>query len=127
MIEAAYALVYDAGQVRLTQFAAEYDERKKRGLPVDRMVAKSIHLGLGLETVALLPNGADRDFVVGLLIETYGLLAVAQDPMLRPLLPLIPITGATVVPGVLAIGGRVLVANGKILILRSRLVATTPL
>lgn len=127
MIEAAYALVYDAGQVRLAQFAQEYLSRKGKGLNVDRVVAQLRHLHHGLETVALLPNGADRDNVVGLLIETYGLLAVAQDPMLRPLLPLIPTTGATVVPGVLAIGGRVLVANGKILILRSRLVATTPL
>lgn len=124
MIEAAYALVYDAGQVRLAQFGATYLDRQQRGLDVSRVVAQLRHLHHGLEVVALLPVGPDNDAVVALLIETYGLLAVAQDPFLRPLLPVVPTTGATVSARVLAIGDRAVVVAGKLLVLGRRLVAS---
>jgi hypothetical protein len=112
-----YASVYDAAQVRLDQFAAEYQRLKSEVLPYMRPVRQAIDLRLGLERAAKLPAGADQDTVLGYLIETYGLLAVGADPFLRAQLPLVPTQGAT-------IRRRVLAGNGKAMLLSRKLVPT---
>ena len=96
MVEATLALLYDAAQVRLAGFGASYLARTTAGLPTDVVTARLRHLHGGLEVLALLPIGSDQDAVAGRLIEVYGLLGVAQDPFLRPLLPAIPVAGANV-------------------------------
>ena len=96
MVEATLALLYDAAQVRLAGFGASYLARTEAGLSTEAVTGRLRHLHGGLEVLALLPIGADQDAVAGRLIEVYGLLAVAQDPFLRPLLPAIPVAGASV-------------------------------
>ena len=122
MLEATFAQVCDAGQVRLAQLGAYLLQRDGMGLPTADLEQSIVHLRLGLEVAAQLAPGLDQDAVLGYLIETYGLLAALTDPLLRPLLPPIPTTGATVVRRVLGIGGRALAANGKLIALGGTLI-----
>lgn len=120
--QATYASVYDAAQVRLAQFAREYQRLKDEGLPFMRPVAQALDLRLGLERAALLPVGVEQDTLLAYLIETYGLLAVAPDPFLRATLPVVPANGALVKRRPLSINGQVLRLNGKVLCLGAYLV-----
>lgn len=97
MLEATLASVFDAAQVRLAQLGQSILDREEMGLDTEPEELAALDLRFGLETAAQLPEGRDRDAVVGYLIETYGLnAAFAADPFLRPLLPPIPTAGATV-------------------------------
>ena len=67
----------------------------------------------------------DASTICAYLEETYGLLAVAQDPFLRPLIPPIPTTGATVRRFVLCINSRAIVANTTLIGMGAELVPVT--
>ena len=56
---------------------------------------------------------AERTAFLSYAQETYGLLAVDTDPLLRPLLPPVPTTGATVRLRAFLLNGRVARLNGK--------------
>ena len=122
MLEATFAQVCDAGQVRLAEMGAQLLRREANGLMTNAVENAIVHLRLGLEAAAQLAPGPDQDAVLGYLIETYGLLAALTDPLLRPLLPTIPATGSVVVRRVLGIGGRALSANGKLLAIGATLI-----
>lgn len=124
MISATLAQVYGPGRVRLAQLAQQFAALEAAGLPTDRVEYSILDLAFGLEVAAQLPNGPDLDAVLGYLIETYGLLAVATDPLLRPLLPPIPATGAVVRRFVLSINARALVANTALIGIGAALVPT---
>ena len=121
-LEAAFASVFDAAQVRLAQLGQTIVEREERGLDTEAEELAVLDLRFGLEVVAQLAPGKEQNQVLGYLIETYGLLAVGTDPFLRPLLPPVPATGGTIVRRVLAINNKALVVNGKLLSLGARLV-----
>ncbi|GAC1589671.1 MAG: hypothetical protein NVS3B25_07440 [Hymenobacter sp.] len=110
---ASFGSVFDAAQVRLAQLGQAWLDAYAAARPTDRFEAALLDLRFGLETVAQLAPGPDQDTVVGYLIETYGLLAVGTDPFLRPLLPPIPASGATVRYLAYAINGKLLRDNGK--------------
>lgn len=122
MLEATFAQVCDAGQLRAAELGRELLRLDALGLPTAAVEQAIVHLRLGLEAAAQLAPGADQDAVLGYLIETYGLVAALTDPLLRPLLPPIAATGATVVRRVLGIGGRALSANSQLLALGATLI-----
>lgn len=115
MISATLVQVCGPARVRLAQLAAQFAALEAAGLPTERVEYSILDLAFGLEVAAQLPNGPDLDAVLGYLIENYGLLAVATDPLLRPLLPPIPATGAVVRRLVLGIGGAALRANAALI------------
>ena len=122
MVEATFAQVCDAGQIRTAELGAELLRREGLGLSTTDVEQAIIHLRLGLEAAAQLAPGPDQDAVLGYLIETYGLVAALTDPLLRPLLPPIPVNGAVVVRRVLGIAGRALSANGQLLAVGATLI-----
>ena len=122
LIEALFSAVYDAAQVQLSRRMLMLLTREKAGLATDRLVYEIVNLGLGLEVISQLGPGPDRDAVIGYLIETYGLLSTGTDPLLRPLLPPIPSTGATVSRFVLSINSRALRANNALIAIGGKLI-----
>ena len=126
-MQVSLAQVYSAGIARATGFAQQLDallaldDEQVQGQLAD-LVARVNDLCFGLETAAQLPVGTEQDRVLAYLWNTYALGAVAQDPFLRPLLPPIPTTGATVRRFVLGTGnGRVLGNLGRLLGTRTTL------
>lgn len=119
--QASYTSVYDAAQVRLTEFAREYRRLKDAGLPYMRPVMQALDLRLGLERVAKLPAGVRQNILLGYLINTYGLRAVAQDPFLRAQLAPVPVQGAVVQALVRSANNKVRTVNGKLLRAGARL------
>ena len=124
MLEAAFAPLFDAAQVRLAQFGQAVLSREARGLDTQAEEAALLDLRFGLEAIAQLLPGADQDAVIGYLIERYGLLRVGTDPFLRPLLPPVPVGGATVRRYVLSINARAIVANSTLIGVGAALVPT---
>ena len=119
-MQALLSLVYSAGIARATGFAAQLDkllaaDDSVNEAAVVECAARLNDLCFGLETAAQLPAGAAQDAVLAYLLNTYALNAVATDPFLRPLLPALPLSGATVRYRVLAANGRPLRANGRLL------------
>ena len=121
--------LFDASQVRLSELAVAYDIAMRDGdaTRASRLLLSALDLVLGNEQAESSLNdapGVDATIICAYLQETYGLLAVGQDPFLRPLLPPIPVTGATVRRLVLAVNGRVIVANSSLIGMGSALVPT---
>lgn len=111
--QASYARVYDAALVRLAELSrarllavARVEDEKAA-----RLTAAILDLWHGLEAMGLSAVTAERVAISQYLQETYGLLAVYTDPLLRPLLPSIPMEGATIVRRVLGVNRRALVLN----------------
>lgn len=118
------AELLDAGHVRLTELAVAL--RAARELEdahtTERLVESILHLRLFLEEAARLPEGStQQEAILSYLLEAYGLRQALLDPLLRPLLPAIPATGATLIRRVLMVNGKLLLLNGKLLILGARL------
>lgn len=67
-----------------------------------------------MEALALSTSITDQYVLKRYLQETYGLLAVYTDPLLRPLLPTVPATGATVKPLIWAFNGSPITFNGNL-------------
>ena len=112
--------VFDASQVRLSEIGAAYDVAMRQGnAPVaSRLLLSALDLVLGNEQADSSVNdapGADATIICAYLQETYGLLVVPTDPFLRPLLPPIPDTGASLRRLVLAVNGRAIVANASLI------------
>ena len=124
MLEASFAPLFDAAQVRLSQFGQAILAREALGLDTGPEEMAVLDLRFGLEVIAQLPPGTDQDIVIGYLIETYGLLAVGTDPFLRPLLPPVPITGATVRRFIISVNSRAIVANSSLIGMGGTLVPT---
>ena len=119
--------LFDASQVRLSEVAVAYDVAMKLGDPVRArsLLLSALDLILGNEQADSSINdlpGVDATIICAYLQETYGLLAVGQDPFLRPLLPPIPVTGAMVRRFVLTINARAIVANTSLIGMGSELV-----
>lgn len=125
MSQALYSTVYDAAQVRLTEFGEHLLEREADDLPTEHVVGQLLDLNQGLETAARLPLGADQDAVLGDLIERYALGAVGTDPFLRAQLPPVPTAGATVRRFVLGVNGKAVGVNSKLVGVGAALVPVT--
>lgn len=109
----------DAGHVRLAQLGAallaalDRDNHADR----DRLVDSILHLRLSLEDAARLPaDSPEQAAILAYLCETYGLALALTDPLLRPLLPDVPGTGATVRYKVLALNSGAMLLNGNKLV-----------
>jgi len=114
--------VTDAGYVRLMELG-----RARVGLvqdfqPTERLDQSVIDLRSGLEKLAGTVDPVEQNILKGYLQETYRLLAVGTDPLLHPLLPPIPATGATVRRLVLGVNGGVARVNGKLVGVGAQLV-----
>jgi hypothetical protein len=124
-LQASTPLVYDAGLVRLTELGKHHVYLRKNHQPVDSVVRSTIDLRQKLEALAVTTNVVEQNVIKGYLQETYGLLSVYTDPLLRPLLPPIPASGSLVQNFVLGLNGGVLAIDGKALVLKTALVAQT--
>ena len=117
--QAPLATVFDASQVRLTELAAAYDLAVRDGdfARAKQVLASALDLALGNEQLARSASASPADAltITSYLQETYSLLPVANDPFLRPLLSVIPTTGAVVRLRALYINGRIQLINGKAL------------
>ena len=124
-IQAAYAAIYGPAQVRLAELGAELLRLEGEGLDPRRTENKLLALSFGLEELAGATDPAASAELLARLIEDFGLLAVGTDPLLRPLLPPIPASGAVVhpfylttrvngVPKALLAGGRLLFAGAHL-------------
>lgn len=119
--------IFDASQVRLTELAMAYDAAMQQGDArlIKKLLDAGLDLMLGNEQADSSINdvlSTDASIICAYLEETYGLLAVAQDPFLRPLIPPIPTTGATVRRFVLTINNRAIVANTTLIGMGAELV-----
>ena len=124
--------IFDASQVRLTELAMAYDAAMQQGDArlVKKLLDAGLDLMLGNEQADSSINdvlSTDASIICAYLEETYGLLAVAQDPFLRPLIPPIPTTGATVRRFVLTINSRAIVANTTLIGMGAELVPVVQL
>lgn len=124
--------IFDASQVRLTELAMAYDAAMQQGDArlIKKLLDAGLDLMLGNEQADSSINdilSTDASIICAYLEETYGLLAVAQDPFLRPLIPPIPTTGATVRRFVLTINNRAIVANTTLIGMGAELVPVVPL
>jgi len=109
-VPSSYGPLYDAGKVVLAALGRELLRLEGEGLGTERVEDQVLDLHLGLENIAREQDPAKRADLLAYLQQTYGLLAVGTDPLLRPLLPPIPAQGARLVYFVLGTGvpGRVL-------------------
>lgn len=117
--------VTDAGYVRLMELGRARVGLVQDFLPTERLDQSVIDLRSGLEKLARTADPVQQNILKGYLQETYGLLAVGTDPLLRPLLPPIPSTGATVRRLVLGVNGGVARVNNKLVGVGAELVAAT--
>ena len=123
---ATYAEVFSAGLVRIAELGQLWLDARAEGLPVVRIEQSIQDVWFGMEAAARSTDQADQQDIIAYQIETYGLLAVGLDPLLRPLLPAIPSTGAVVRRRVRAVNGHPVGANGKFIAAGARL-APVPL
>lgn len=117
--------VTDAGYVRLTQLGQARLELERDFQPTERVDASLFDLRAGLEELARTVDPVQQNIIKGYLQETYGLLSVGTDPLLRPLLPAIPATGAAVRRFVLGVNGRAVRVNNKLVGVGAALIAAT--
>lgn len=115
-LPATYAAVHAAALVRKAEIEQRMLRLEAEGLDAQAEYLAMLDLHGGLEEVAQASSAQAQADILGYLIETYGLLAIGTDPLLRPLLPPIPATGATVRYKVLGLNGRALVLNGNKLV-----------
>ena len=124
-MQASTALVVDAGYVRITDLGQQYLYLRKNHQPTERVVRSIIDLRQKLEALALTTDSVQAATLKGDLQETYGLLSVYTDPLLRPLLPPIPGAGAMLRKLVLSINGSVTRFNGHLVGMGAYLVPVT--
>ncbi len=110
---ASYAEVFSAGLVRMAELGQQWLAARAEGLPVARIEQSIQDLWFGMEEAGRSVDTAEQQDIIAYLIETYGLLAVGLDPLLRPLLPPIPTTGATVRRLAFSINGGAAGLNGR--------------
>ena len=109
--------IYPAGLVRVGQLALALVAEEARPVPdaarILRLERQLIDLYGGMEVVAATADPVDRDKALGYLNETYGLLAVGIDPLLRAQFPAIGVGGAVIHRQAFYINGGVVLINGK--------------
>jgi hypothetical protein len=115
-LPASYADVHAAALVRKTELEQRALQLEAEGMDARPVLLAMLDLHFGLEEVAQATSAQAQADILGYLMETYGLLAVGTDPLLRPLLPSIPATGATLRYRVIALNDRPLMLNNKLLI-----------
>lgn len=110
---ASYAEVFSAGLVRIAELSEHWLTAHAQCLPVAQIEQSIQDVWFGMEEVARSADVREQQDIIAYQIETYGLLSVGLDPLLRPLLPPIPATGATIRRLAFALNGSVLSINGK--------------
>jgi hypothetical protein len=117
--------VTDAGYVRLAQLGQARLDLVRDFQSTEHIDTSLFDLRTGLEELARTADPVQQNIIKGYLQETYGLRFVGTDPLLRPLLPPIPATGAAVRRLVLGVNGSVAGVNGKLVGVGAELVAAT--
>lgn len=114
--------VTDAGYVALAQLGKLRLSLERDFQSTDHVDASLFDLRTGLEELARTADPVQQNILKGYLQETYGLRSVGTDPLLRPLLPPIPTTGATIRRLVLGVNGKAAQVNGKLVGVGAQLV-----
>lgn len=120
-IQAPTPVVVDAALVRLAELGATLKYLRDNNQPRANVVLSIIDLRQKIEALAVTKLVSEQNVLKQYVQETYGLLAVYTDPLLRPMLPAVPATGSRVRHLVLAMNGKGLRVNTKIISLGAQL------